>query len=174
MELAVTPFRALTHEVRQFMVGQYGRLLLPAVPPAPTPEVTTLGAGQRDQRCLLGSCQAGTQNLNHHRFQLTLTHRTGGLGLRPPSLRLSCGSWRDCSSTAQSRPEAPVLFSADIYLLVSDIHNNGALRKTKTPHEHISPWTYHFSSQGFLNASKPPEDLRNIQVTQLIWQQCPV
>lgn len=40
MELAVTPCRALTHEVQQFTVGQYRGLLLPAVP-APHPEVTT-------------------------------------------------------------------------------------------------------------------------------------
>lgn len=93
MELAVTPFRALTHEVRQFTVGQYGRLLLPAVPPAPTPDITTLGAGQRDQQCLLGSCHArAQQKLNHHQFQLTLTHQTGGLGLSPQSLRPSCSS----------------------------------------------------------------------------------
>lgn len=93
MELAVTPFRALTHEVRQFTVGQYGRLLLPAVPPAPTPEATTLGAGQRDRQRPLGSCQACTQqNLNYHQFQLTLTHQSGGLGLSSQSPGLSCST----------------------------------------------------------------------------------
>lgn len=134
MGLAVTPFRALTHEVWQVTVGQYGRLLLPAAPPAPTPEVTTLGAGQRDQQCLLGSCQArAQQNLNHHQFQLTLTDQTGAPGLSPQSLRPSCSGGRDCSSTAQSKPEALILFSAGIYWYLTHTTTTvGALTGTKT------------------------------------------
>lgn len=92
MELAVTPCWPLTHEVQQFTVRQYMRLLLPAVPPAPTPEVTTWEQDRGLAVSALGSCQACTQqNLHHHWFQLTLTHQTGDFGLspQPPSLRCS-------------------------------------------------------------------------------------
>lgn len=95
MELAVTPFRALTHEVQQSTVGQYGRLLLPAVPPAPTPEATTLGAGQWDQQHPPSSCQACTQqNLKPPLISTHVNTPVRGLGaqLSSQSPPLSCSS----------------------------------------------------------------------------------